>query len=178
MPTTTRDPRSFDPYAVPATNSRRSRWPVGISPAGHVGRPDETYANLVSGLVADRQTEQPQVLPEAITVELFKVIRDDTTGRYALVERPGVRAIPTRTNTRPGRFAAVETEGVELLNDFLLGREAWEKARDDEIWEALLAAAQDVEAKGRALRQLNDLTAVAICARAGVIVHTYDLAWE
>lgn len=176
---TTTETRTFNPYDVPATGSADvSRFPVGVSPAGHTGPPDQVYANLLSNLVADRQNEQPQIIPETVVVELFKVVRSDKTGEYALVQRPGVRAVPTRANTRPGRFGTVKAQGIELLNDAFLGGEAWEKARDADIWEALLAACKDVQAQGRALRMLCDLTALLILARAGIVTTADRLAWE
>lgn len=169
---------SFDPRTVPATGSEMNRYPHGRTPGGHLAAPDEAYAGIVQNLVLDLQRAAEQLIPESKEVKLRKCVRDDATGTYKLVARPSVSAVPTHAAVARGKFSRLEHHGVELLNDALTGGESFAAATDDQLWAALVAAAEDVQAKGRPLRVLCDNVALLILLRAGIVADAHQLPWE
>ena len=176
--TTATKSRAFDPATVPPTGSTHNRFPHGIQPNGQPATPGAAYAGIVTNLALDRQRDAPQIAPDAKVVELRKIVRHDATGAYSLAPRPSVRASPTREPVRPGKFASLSFEGVEVLNDALIGGDSYLAATDKQLWESALAAAEDVQATGHALRQLNDAVAILVLTRAGILASPHDLPWE
>ena len=77
--------------------------------------------------------------------------------------------MPTHESTRPGKMWKRLKAGA-LLDDFLLGGEAWEKAPDAEVWAALRDTAEIHALEGDALRKLNDTVSRLVCLRAGLKV--------
>lgn len=169
--------RSFTPREVPPSGSEHLRFPLGVHPNGSVAQPGDALAGIVKNLLSERVTNAAQIVPEPVEIELKKVVRGED-GSYRLVSRPSIRGVPTRHNTRPGRFSKLDAQGADILASAFAGESAYEHAPDHAIWEALLQACIQTDAKGHALRTLCDATAALLCLRLGLVVDPFKLAWE
>jgi hypothetical protein len=169
--------RSFRPEDVPPSGSATIRLPLGVHPNGSTGEPGTVLANIAWNEMLERQKEAPLPHPpETVEIELKKVVR--TKDGYKLADRPSVKAVPQRLNTRPGKFTSLDVEGADILASFLLGQEAYELAPDRLVWQSLLEAVEQTEATGHALRKLCDAVALAVCTRAGAVLEAQHLRWE
>ncbi len=173
----TTETRPFDFREVPPSGTELIRYPLGVHPNGSPTEPGIALAGIARNLLSDRMTNAPEIIQEAITVDLKKVIRHED-GSYELVPRPSVRGVPSRINTRPGRFGKLNALGADILASAFAGESAYENAPDQVIWDALLQACIQTEARGHALRTLCDATASLICLRVGILIDPFTLAWE
>jgi hypothetical protein len=155
---------SWDPYRVPAP-PWGSRFVQSISPAGWRGPSETIFVGVLARLAADRIAEAVPYSPRRLEVVLRQVSL--VGGSYVLEERGVIARVPAFESRRPGRVWKRLDAGV-LLDSFLLGGEAWEKAPDREVWEAARAVAEAHGFRGRGLRALNDHIAQLVCVRAGI----------
>jgi hypothetical protein len=168
---------TYDPYEAPPAGEATSRFALTATPAGR-GLPSlaAVVSQVYRNLLADRLREAPPPLPEPVTVVLKFPVRDEDGWRLA--HRGEVRGVPSAAPNRPGKFAKL-TVGPNLLDEAFLGIEggAFEKARDDAIWESLIALCRDLDPTPDVVRSLVDSVASLVCLRAGLIADAPDLPY-
>jgi hypothetical protein len=160
---------SYDVSKVPPTgDNTRSRYALTVTPGGHHATVPATAAVCLNALAEQRIAEAEPLQPEFRTVQLKRVVRNDS-GEYQIVAGRTITAAVTVKPTRSGRFASLDVERGALVDSFFLGSAAFAKSRDETVWEALRDFAEDIAADGEALRSLNQEVARLILLRAGVI---------
>ena len=156
---------TYDPYTVPEAPGG-SRFFLAQTPAGWAKPPAETVAHIYRTLFVDRQREAPS-LTNRVTVKLSMIAL--VGGEYVVRLRGEVAAEASVENRRPGQRWRQMTGGA-CLDSFVLGGAAFKSAPDLEVWEAAREVAEVHKLDGKALRELNDLTAALVALRAGVAV--------
>jgi hypothetical protein len=165
-----RNPGSFAPEDVPANGKTESRYLLPAGPAGWpTDSPGESVADTYRQLVEERMKAASPLTPDELTVEL-KYVRHDPEKGWQIVPRGSVTGRPTLEPIRPGRFARNPLTGGALLDDLMLGGASFTKARDDELWKALVDFLASARPRGRVVRLLNDLLGQVVCLRAGLEV--------
>ncbi|HSK15279.1 MAG TPA: hypothetical protein VK915_03835 [Gaiellaceae bacterium] len=160
-----KNPGSYSLLDVPPAPGDGSRFYLARTTGGWKADPGEQLGDAAMALARARRSRQPKADPPKVTVKL----------KYAtaagLQDRGEVTGPQTLAATRPGRLGQTgDLAAGSLLDSFLLGEEAWKSATDAQVWEALRATVEAHELTGSGLRELNDGTALAICARAGLHV--------
>lgn len=158
------------PYAiagVPATGNDASRYGVSSSPGGWDTTPASNVALCYSSLVDQLIASAPRLVPPSRTVRLLRA-RPTTDGRYELVERGAVSAVPTFEPRVPTKFAKVKSGGA-LIDELMRGEgEGFERATDDAIWNALRELCEQTRATGEEARRISDYVALAVLLRHGI----------
>lgn len=164
----------YDPASVPAAPGPGSRFFLASTPAGWKIAPGENVAHVYRMLLGDRQQDAREFTPPPVELTLRQVSL--VGGDYVLEDRGVITATRQFESRRPGQIWK-ELEGGALLDSFLLGREAFEKAPDLEVWEAARVTAEAHSLNGKALRQICDWVAVLVCLRAGVAITDSELPY-
>lgn len=164
----------YDPYSVPEAPGSGSRFFLAFTPAGWKTAPAENVAGVYRSLLSDRQREAQAFTPQPVEVALRQVSL--VGGEYVVEDRGVVVRNPSFESRRPGQRWR-KLEGGGLLDSFYVGGPAFDNAPDLEVWEAARATAEAHLLTGKALRQLNDWTAVLVCLRAGVAVSDSELPY-
>jgi hypothetical protein len=142
-----------------------SRFYLPQTPAGWAADPGEQLGNAFSSLLGVRQASMKALAPEPVAIRL-KLAERESSGEWVLRDRGEVVAVPSRQSERPGqRWSGMK--GGELLDSFGLGGEAWRKAPDDAVFEALRVVCEAHDLSGRGWRELNDSVCRLIALRAG-----------
>jgi hypothetical protein len=165
---------AYDPYQVPEAPGGGSRFFLASTPAGWGTAPSENVAGVYRALLADRQREAAGFTPAPVEVQLKQVSL--VGGDYVLEDRSVVARMPSFESRRPGQRWR-KLEGGALLDSFYVGGDAFTKAPDLEVWEAMRDTADAHLLTGKALRQLCDWTAVLVCLRAGVAIKDSELPY-
>jgi hypothetical protein len=159
------NPSSYDPADAPALNDT-SRFELPKNPSGYDVPPTQAAADSFA-ILLDRLAERAEpMIPARVSCKLFYAGKSTESGEWALVPRGAVTAVPTVAATRSGRFARqTAKEGAILDQLFLDGAPS---ARDDVVWEALLAWCERTQPSAAVARKVNDLAAQAILLRCGI----------
>jgi hypothetical protein len=166
--------QAYELASLPAREDGGSRFFLPVSAKGWTvtGGPAGVLAGNAHELVNQRRRQQPRLEVSRVTVPL-KYVRK-VRGEYVLEDRGEVSGTPVWESTRPGKVWN-KLEGVAAWDSFVAGEDAWASAPDFEVWASVRAVCEAHQLSGRALRDVLDLTAIAVCVRAGVAVGAYDL---
>jgi hypothetical protein len=138
------------------------------TPAGWGSQPKDTVAHVYRSLLAEALVEaEKHPARQMVEVALKFAARNEESGEVELHSRTVIAGQPEFENRRPTR-RWWKLKGAALLDSFFLGTEAFENAPDLEVWAALRDAVEAQGFDGRALRQVNDLTAMLVACRAGL----------
>ena len=94
---------------------------------------------------------------------------------WAMFERGSVRGEVTAEPVRPGRFTKTKVSGAALLDELLIGGDAFVQAPDHLVWAALLKAVRELNPRPRSARAINDAVCRAVLIRAGLDVPPWKL---
>jgi hypothetical protein len=181
MTTTRLNPANegYELTTVPPTKSDRSRFALGrLAEGWDSPSPAAAVAQAYERLLIQRQEEAAPIVPEKKTVALKYVRRDAGSGDWVIRNRGSVEAVPTFAGTPPSRFSRLRSTGGALLDELLLGGDAWDKARDDAVWDALRELCEAEFPDGLTLRRLNEAVALALLLRHGIDLRPDQLPQE
>jgi len=165
---------SYDPATMPPTGGDASRYALGVTPGGFAasggvaGNVAAIYGNLLAARIAEAKAAPP---PMQDVVLKAVVVRD---GSYDLADRGSVSRPMELESKRPSKRWR-KLAGGAFLDSFFLGADAFQSGPDLEVFEAALALSEQLKAKGRSLRSINDSVAVLCCLRAGLSVSADQL---
>jgi len=146
------------------------RGPGGITAASKAANVAAIYSSLLAQLHANARPLAPAFKSVAL-----KLVHPTEEG-YALVERTTVNAPQTHANHTPGKYTKLATSGGALVDSLLLGTgEGYERARDDQCFAAMRDLAENLGASGEVCRQLSITVALAVLARAGIVLRPDQL---
>lgn len=151
-----------------------SRFHLGTSPGGFAVDAAENIGRAYWALAGRRRAGQPSAAAPLVKVKLFAAAR--TAEGVKLVPRGWMLKSPELVSTRPGKIDGGIKPSCSLLDDLMLGGDAWAKATDRACWESLRMVAERHGLQGEGLRLVNAAVAIAICARAGLSVREAELA--
>jgi hypothetical protein len=176
------NPGAYSVEDVPKSGSDRSRYALDRLPEGHPSRScAETIAQSYERLLTLRKEQAAALVPERKRIPLKWIGRDPESGEWTIRERGVVDAAPSVAGTAPSRFAKLRSSGGALVDELLLGPdggEAWSKARDEDVWEALRDLCEAEFPDGLTARRLNDAVCAAILLRHGIDVRPDRLPQE
>lgn len=161
----------YDLTKVPPTKTDRSRFALAKTAEGwDVSSPSDAIAASYERLAIRLKESAAEPLVPARKRVALKWVAREADGTWAARDRGTVEAIPTFAGTAPSRFAKTQASAGALVDELLLGpgNEAWEKARDEDVWEALLELCRTEEPSSETTRQLNNTVALAVLLRHGV----------
>ena len=160
---------SYDVTSVPEAPGDGSRYALEVGPGGFAatggvcGNIVAVYSQLLGARIAEAKAALPPLQEVALKAV---VIRE---GQYMLASRGVVSGPLAFENRRPVRRWRKKLGGA-FLDSLFLGQEdgAFGQGPDLEVFEAMLALAEQQKFSGRQLRSLNDQVALLVLARAGV----------
>jgi hypothetical protein len=162
----------YEVYEVPERGDGRSRFSIDTSPSGFKAAPHSNLFNVLQNLLADRLDEARERRPKGVVEKIKMVAWVD--GEYVVAERGALQVIASCESKRPGKLTSTKFRkppAGDVLDAFFLGDPTvYGEATDADVWFAARALAEVEGLDGAGLRKLNDLTAIALLARAGFIV--------
>jgi hypothetical protein len=159
---------------IPASPSARSRFDLATTAAGWSA--SSSMVTAYSQLLAERVESSERFRAEVVEVKLAAAAVAEN-GSYVEVPRGRIASSPTLTNVRPTKLGGTKLRGAQLLDALFAGEpDGWGTATDKQVFTALVEAAGASGLQGDSLRQLNIVTALAVCVRAGIgDLHPSDL---
>lgn len=143
-----------------------SRFAIGVTPTGWPIAHGENIAHCYRFLLNARRAGMAKVAPPRVSIQLRAVVRQ-RDGSYLLGDRGEPFEAPIVAEPeRPSKRSSVR-RSPRTLDEAFLGEDGWAKAPDDVLWASALETAIRHRLEGVALRELNDVTALLILARAG-----------
>jgi hypothetical protein len=166
----------WNPNEAPPSGSPTGRFALTTNHSGNPSRPAATVANAYTKLVQERQASIPEHVPPLAEIALKFAGRKPDGSGWGLFDRGVVRGRVTLEPNRPTKYhKPSKLDAGDLVDELMMGGEAWGNHIDREIWAALLLQLKTLDASPREARAINDAVAIALCLRAGLIVHPGSL---